>query len=120
MANSNIVMVKLYAGDFIIGEEEQSPLADSSKICLSNPRIFHMMPSMSGNINVSIVPVCSPFKSEKLKKELILDASQVMFKIDESELDGDLVNGYKSEISGIKMPSSAQTAAVNGGKDLII
>ena len=35
-----------------------------------------------------------------------------MFKLDQPEIDKELVNGYKSEISGIKIASAADTMAV--------
>ena len=43
--------------------------------------------------------------------------AQVMFVLEEGEIDTELVNGYKSEISGIKIASAAETASINSGAD---
>ena len=55
-----------------------------------------MVPTMRGDVNIVIKPVCSPFAVKRLEKSLTIQRSQVMFKLDQSEIDNELVNGYKS------------------------
>ena len=39
-----------------------------------------------------------------------------MFSLSQDEIDKELVNGYKSEISGIKIASTADTMAIAANK----
>lgn len=79
---------------------------------LEDPRAVIMVPTMSGDLHVAMKPVCAPFAVERLKKGLSVPYAQVMFKLDQDEVDKELVNGYKSEITGIKIASAADTAAL--------
>ena len=112
MNNSKIIMVKLYNGDFIIGSVDDS-IKDDSKTYLNDPRSFMMMPTMTGELRIALRPICSPFNSARLKKGCEIRNDQIMFTLDEDEIDNELINGYKSEISGIKIASAAQTASIN-------
>ena len=71
-----------------------------------------MVPTMRGDIHIAMKPVCAPFAVKRLEKSLMVPFWQVMFKLDQSEIDKELVNGYKSEISGIKIASTADTMAI--------
>ena len=116
MTNEKIVMLKLYNGDFIIGAIEN--VDDSSNaVHLNDPRLFSLMPSMSGGISVSLSPICSPFNVIRLKRGCDIAKKQIMFMLDEDEIDNELVNGYRSEVSGIKIASSAETASIISGQD---
>ena len=55
-----------------------------------------MVPTMRGDVHIVIKPVCSPFSVKRLEKSLTVPCNQVMFKLDQSEIDKELVNGYKS------------------------
>lgn len=113
MEDSKIVMVKLYNGEFVIGTVDPVQLDDlSSCIAIDDPRSFMMVPTATGTIGVALRPVCAPFKCPRLEKSLEVNRDQIMFMLDESELDTDVVNGYKSEISGIKIASSSETASI--------
>ena len=84
-----------------------------------------MVPTMRGDVHIVIKPVCSPFSVKRLEKSLTVQCDQVMFKLDQSEIDKELVNGYKSEISGIKIASTADTMAIatnqrKGGGEFVL
>lgn len=102
----NISILKLYNGDYIIGSISSND--ESSKtLVLNDPRSFIMMPTMSGNLQVALRPVCVPFKSSRLDKEISIRRDQVMFILNEDEIDKEVINGYRSEVTGIKMASTA-------------
>ena len=111
MENEKVVMLKLYNGDFMIGTID-SESKDDSNIYLNDPRDFAIMPTMAGGIQVALRPICSPFKSNRLKKACEVRKDQILFILNEDEIDNEVVNGYKSEISGIKIASAAETASI--------
>lgn len=108
-----IVMLRLYNGDTIIGKT--SSAEDSEKIDLVDPRAIAIVPTMSGSVRVALGSVCEPFNVKRLKESFSVQKSQVMFELSEDEIDKELLNGYKSEISGIKIASAAETASLNAG-----
>ena len=117
MENNNVIVLRLYSGEMIIGVETHQDENAASKTTLTgyelkNPRAIVMVPSMRGDIHIAMKPVCSPFAVKRLEKDLVVPFGQVMFKLDQSEIDKELVNGYKSEISGIKIASAADTMAI--------
>jgi hypothetical protein len=114
-----IVLIRLYNGDLIIGEKVQlRPLSCSfdTEYVLDNPRAIAVVPTMTGSVKIAMGTVCEPFRVERLKKRLVISNSQVMFALSEDEIDNELVNGYKSEISGIKIASAADTAAITSAR----
>ena len=113
MNDNKVIMLKLYNGDFIIGSIESNDDNGSNVIGVNDPRSFMMMPTMRGDLQVALRPICSPFKSPRLKKACEIRKDQVMFMLDENEIDNEVVNGYKSEISGIKIATAAETASIN-------
>lgn len=112
-----IKLVKLFSGDMIIGSVEEpdggAPMMDFN-VNLNNPRQVAIMPTMTGTMRVGLGTVCEPFKVKRLRDFISIPKSQVMFTLDESEIDSQLVNGYKSEVSGIAFASASDTAALNG------
>ena len=117
--SSEIVMLRLYNGDMIIGKRVwNEPLSCNFNLdyILENPRAIAIMPTMSGGVKIAIGSVCEPFRVERLKKQISINPAQVMFALSEDEIDKELVNGYKSEISGIKIATAADTAAINSTK----
>ena len=62
--------------------------------------------------------------SKKAKKHIDLNENEIMCKVGEDELSKELVNGYKSEITGIRIASAAESAAINSdsgkGGDFIL
>lgn len=116
MENNNVTVLRLYSGEMIIGMETQhtAELSCNSPIGydLKDPRTIVMVPTMRGDIHIAMKPICAPFAVKRLEKEITVPFGQVMFKLDQSEIDKELVNGYKSEISGIKIASAADTMAI--------
>ena len=109
---SETVLVKLFAGDMILGELEVP--AVGSEVTLKNPRMIAIAPTMTGQVRIALGSVCEPFKVKRLKESITIPKSQIMFQLGEDEIDNELLNGYKSEISGIKIASAAETASING------
>ena len=127
MDNEKVMMLKMYNGDFIIGSVDEHSLNDATNmISVHNPRNFVIIPTMEGRVQVALQPICSPFKCLRLSKECELRRDQVMFMLNEDELDNEVVNGYKSEISGIKIATAAEAASIasssknNASKEFII
>lgn len=128
MENENVIVLRLYSGEMLIGKERAS--ADLSSVVqlgydLEDPRTIVMVPTMRGDIHIAMKPVCAPFAVKRLEKSLMVPFGQVMFKLDQPEIDKELVNGYKSEISGIKIASTADTMAIasnqqQGGGEFIL
>lgn len=110
----SIVLLKLYNGEMVIGERVADPLTEDLSVSyiLDNPRAIAIMPSMSGGVKIAMGSVCEPFRVERLRKRLVVSGEQVMFELSEDEIDKELINGYKSEISGIKIATAADTAAI--------
>ena len=121
--NTRIALLKLYNGDMLIGKVPNDML-EGSDYALADPRAIVIAPSMSGGIRVMIASVCEPFKVKRLKERLVVKADQVMFVLDESEVDSDLINGYKSEVSGIQIATASDAAKLNAkapkGGDFIL
>jgi len=120
MENENVTVLRLYSGEMIIGTEEP-PAGDISNFTLAgyklkNPRSIVMVPTMRGDIHIAMKPVCAPFSVKRLEESLTVPFGQVMFKLDQPEIDKELVNGYKSEISGIKIASAADAMAISANK----
>ena len=109
MTENKVVMLKLYNGDFIIGTVDNEL---DGIIYLNDPRNFMMMPTMTGDLHVALRPISSPFKSSRLKKACEIRKDQIMFMLNEDEIDNDVINGYKSEISGIKIATAAEAASI--------
>lgn len=110
--NTRIALLKLYNGDMLIGKVP-SGMSEGSDYELSDPRSIVIAPSLSGGIRVMIASVSEPFKVKRLNKHLTVKAEQVMFALDESEVDTELINGYKSEVSGIQIVSASDAAKLN-------
>lgn len=117
MENENIVVLRLYSGEMIIGKLNQfSDGLSDRQYELEDPRSIMMVPTMRGDVHIVMKPVCSPFAVKRLEKSLTVLCDQVMFRLDQSEIDKELVNGYKSEISGIKIASAADTMAITANQ----
>lgn len=109
-----IALLKLYGGEMIIGEIAISGI---SEYAITNPRIVAMVPTMAGDVRVMMAHVCEPFKVERLKKRMDIPVTNVMYIIHESELEKELIDGYKSEVSGIKIASADEIASVAANKN---
>lgn len=109
-----IALLKLYGGEMIIGE---IAVSDISEYVIANPRIVAMVPTMTGDVRVMMASVCEPFKVERLRKRIDIPRTNVMYIIHESELEKELIDGYKSEVSGIKIASADEIASVTSNKN---
>ena len=80
------------------------------------------MPTMSGAMSIALKPVCFPFTSKRLKDEFTVQNNQIMFKLFDSlgEIEKEIVDGYKTDISGIKIATAAETASIANGGDIIL
>ena len=108
--NNEIKLLKLYNGEMIIGKCSLTPTCDYN---IDDPRLVNIIPTMSGSMQIAITSVCVPFRIDRLKKNIIISKSQVMFEVLESEIDNELINGYQSEISGIKLATASDMTALN-------
>lgn len=122
MENENVVILRLYSGEMLIGAED--PCAKGEGVTLLDPRVVVMVPTMRGDVHVAMKPVAAPFASPRLEKSLTVRPEQVMFRLEPDEIDKELVNGYKSEVAGIRIASVADTMAINqnkqGGGDFVL
>lgn len=118
-SKSKIVLMKLYNGEYIIGEKGGVGIG---KVDIINPRMVIMMPTMSGSMGISLKPICFPFTSKRLKDLITLESTQIMFELEDElgEIEKDIVNGYKSDITGIKIATAVEAASVAKGGDIII
>lgn len=105
-----VVLVKLYCGDYIIGEISEN-CVENGKLSLDNPRIFGVVPTITGQVSVVFQTVC--MFSKKVKKHIDLNENEIMCMVEEDELSKELINGYRSEITGIKIASATESAAIN-------
>lgn len=125
MTDEKVVMLKLYNGDFIIGTANSMNMSDNSvDIALNDPRLFMMVPTALGSVGVALRDICAPFNVPRLKKSCEFRRDQVLFVLDESEIDNEVINGYKSEVTGIKIATTADAASFASssqpGKEIII
>ena len=116
----NIVLMKLYNGEYIIGEDVG--LEGDDITTLNNPRLVVMMPTMNGSMGIALKPICFPFTSKRLMDSFEVHMSHVMYVLyDElGEIEKDIVNGYKSDVSGIKIATSEEAASYSKASDIII
>lgn len=111
METDKIVLVKTFSGDMILGKKVEDANAMMQFIVtLKDPRVVVIAPTMTGTVRIALGTVCEPFKVQRLKEKVEIPKSQIFFELDESEIDNELVNGYKSEVAGIKLASAADIA----------
>lgn len=119
MENENIKIVRLFNGEMIIGKKIESCNLSCEVeygCSLEDPRSIVMMPTMRGDVHIALKPICAPFSIKRLEKNFCVPYNQIMFTLEQSEIDKELINGYKSEISGIKIASVSDTLAINSNQ----
>lgn len=116
-AEMNIELDRLYNGEYIIGEVNIVEKPEDTEIVMKNPRQVLMIPNSMGSMSVALKPVCFPFTSKRIKDQLAISKSQVMFRLFDSlgEIEKEIVAGYKSDITGIKIATAAETASIGAG-----
>lgn len=107
-----ITMVRTYQGEFIIGYRDDScvvledgSMPETDDLNLKDARIFQLQMTSRGAA-IGLVPVF-PFSNINKCDKITLKRSQIMVEVDESQIDGEICNAYKSEISGIDLSASA-------------
>ena len=117
---NNIILLKLFNGEMIIGEEDEKAWNLSCELKtgykLSNPRSVGIIPTMTGSVQIAMTSICAPFKVTRLKEYIYIPNEQVMYELHENEIDNELINGYKSDVSGIKIATSSDMTKLNESK----
>ena len=115
--DKKIVLVKLYNGGYIIGKDATEITYDKQSVfVLEEPRSIVMAPTMTGEIRMIIASVCEPFKSQRLSDVITIQWNQIFFILTEDEIGKELIDGYKSEISGIEIATPSETVSINSSK----
>jgi len=105
-----VVMVRTIGGEFIMGSQDDCDIVsadgkvqaqDTDKIILKHARIFNIQMTGRGAAIAFIPPF--PFSQQVKHDDLELSSSIIMLKIDESDIDAEIVNGYKSNITGLDL-----------------
>lgn len=123
MENTEVIMLKLYNGDYIIGEHSKNIDTDDMYVYLENPRSFVFMPSMGGSVSVGFRPICM-FDTDS-KTHISIRKDQIMLTVKNIDVPKEVENGYKSHISGISIASPGDIPDLNNSNiessgDLII
>lgn len=113
--NTEIELLKLYNGEYIIGKFDSD---NDEKITLKEPRIIFMVPTRTGEMAALVKPVCFPFTSPRLKESLEIYKSQIEYRLFDNlgEIEKDLIDGYNSELSGIEIASASTLSAMEAAK----
>ena len=115
--HGGIVLLRMYNGDYIMGELDAESVSPG-KTNLLNPRMFMMMPTMTGEVRAGFQAVCA--FSEKARKSILIDNAQIMVVVGEDELPKEMINGYNSQVTGIKIATPGEAAAIGGAKDIVV
>ena len=108
--DEKVKLVRTMSGEYLLATVD-SASESVETLHLKNVRKLSIGMSMTGQASVALIPIC-PFSTKKLE-EIDINRSQIMFTVDEAELQSEVVTSYKSEISGI-------TLAPKGASDIII
>ena len=112
MEEKKTILLKLWSGCMVIGTFVQ--FTNDRRYELKDPRMVAMMPMPGGSVRVALASVSEPFAVKRLKEELLVPESQVMFALGEDEIEKDMVSGYKSEVAGIRLATAADAAKLAG------
>lgn len=110
-----IVMLRIVGGEFLIGkiddaivvdENSTVPVDSSNKIKLTEARVFNIQMTGRGAA-IGFMPIF-PFTQTEIKAlgRIEIDKSIVIQTIEEMYIDGEILNAYKSNITGIDMSAS--------------
>lgn len=111
--NTEITLLKLYNGEYIIGKFDSE---NDEKITLKEPRIIFMVPTRTGEMAAMVKPICFPFTSARLQESTEIYKSQIEYRLFDNlgEIEKDLIDGYNSELSGIEIANTATMNAMTG------
>ena len=112
--DSKIIMLRLIGGEFIIGKKDTSTIVDANsnvcendnKIRLNEARVFSVQMTGRGAA-IAFLPVF-PFTEKPISvlNNIEVDKSVILQVINEQYIDGEILNGYKSNISGIDLSAA--------------
>lgn len=108
---TEVTMIRTIGGEFIIGTQDKPIIIDGEKTVdtsdtytLVNARIFNLQMTRQGAA-IAFIPLF-PFSTSKNIDTLVIDKRNVLIKVDEDLLDGEIINGYKSNITGIDLSAA--------------
>ena len=112
--DSKIIMLRLIGGEFLIGQKDNTSIVDensmvaedSNKIKLKDVRVFSVQMTGRGAA-IAFLPLF-PF-TEKPIPELgnaEIDKSVILQVIEEKYIDGEILNGYRSNITGLDLSAA--------------
>jgi len=114
--SSKVKMLRTVGGEFYIGEHElQDGEVQNDTITLKNIRVFSMQMTGNGQAGIAFIPVF-PFSPSKRFETLTFTKDQYILVADEEEIDGQIVNGYKSNVTGIDLSASNANNLIIPGK----
>jgi Icc-related predicted phosphoesterase len=106
--NNKIVMIKTVGGEFIIGKlddiETVGEPINNDTIKLTDSRIFNIQMTNKGAAIAFIPPF--PFSTGKIISDIEIYKSSIILMVNENDIDLEIINGYKSNISGIDLSAS--------------
>lgn len=122
MENTEVIMLRLYNGDYIIGEYsndtnnvDENVITDNDVIHLKNPREFVFMPSIGGSVSAGFRPLCLFDTSSK--ERVAIRKDQIMITVKNVEVPKEIENGYRSNISGISIASPTDIPNIDGSNN---
>lgn len=111
---NKIIMLRLLGGEFLIGQKDDSTIVDENsmvasednKIRLTDARVFSVQMTGRGAA-IAFLPLF-PFTEKPIKElgKVEIDKSVVLQVIDEMYIDGEIKNGYKTNVTGIDMSAA--------------
>lgn len=106
--NNKIVMVRTISGEFIIGTINDIEIVGeetkTNVLRLKDSRIFNIQMTGKGAAIAFIPPF--PFCTTKIMSDIEIDRCNIVMEVEEKDIDLEIVNGYKSNISGIDLSAS--------------
>jgi len=114
-----VLMVRTIGGEFIMGSQDDCDIVaadgsvqsqDSKKTILKHARIFNIQMTGRGAAIAFIPPF--PFSQQVKHDDLEIDNSVILLKIDESDIDPEIVNGYKSNITGLDLNTGSNKIVI--------
>ena len=104
-----VKLIRTMNGEYLLAMVDNDVAIDdisqtNNILHLKDVRKLSIGMSMTGEASVALVPIC-PFAINKIE-EINIDKSQIMFELDEDNIQKEIVTSYRSEISGITLAKS--------------
>ncbi len=107
-----ITLIKLVSGEFIIGTVTQND-ESSTVIKLDKPRLIQFMASPMGQVDLRFMPVCMFTTGDN---DIELQRSHIVLQYQETDIQPDLIKGYKTHISGLKIANTSDLDNLKNGE----